>query len=1286
MADPAQKIKINDNAAYLNRLLTSMKHSFSVYETVKSACIAGMAWTLIGLIAIWADMYIHLPALWRWIFFLSIAGISLIALWWLVFAVLISPAGERWLSVQVERRNPSLKNRLITATQILRGGHETQDFDPEFCQRILAQTAEILRDMDLKPIVPWRKMRNLTAVIIILSLCAIVLRQQWPEGFDAALSRLIFPYADIPVPSLTKIAVIPEGAIVPRGDNLRIQAIIKGKTTDKVSLHLRRPDKDWTIISMLPEVKTTNNIVTPNSFYYEITTINEALEYFISAGDGETKIFKINVVERPNIKSIQISYKYPDYLGIEPRQMEKGICTIEAPVGTFVEIAAETDLPVNGGQLRLVLQGNPNPVFIPLTLENPLSLLTHFTLEKSGIYSVLVTNAAGLGEKKPLEYPIIVQIDTPPIVEVLEPGRDIVIDDVQTIPVLASARDDFGLSAMYVWISISNTPSITTNNGKFLPPGRKLLDITEPSVKNQNAALQIQCDKIEDFKEKGKIIYSVFAIDRKGQVGNSREYTVMLTEAFKKRMLEEKITNTIPAAEEKETQKKPLPPEVAQIQALIEKQRTITEKLLKTREEAQKFRPSQEILAREIRTSFDQQKKFAKDLLESKSWAQTKLDEIAKNPVAQNPQFERTLRMMRDMMDSLREEEVKNAMAALREAFLTIAPAGTNLSLAGSTQTSAQQSQGNQTQPDAGQQSGQEQQNVSSPTSSQESPVPSAPQLLHKKLTGNDKNQVRQQINESIKNQNEIINKLEALKQRMEASLPGKLDQATIDALDKATMEELAEDTQDFKKGLQLASQKAQKAAEVLKPLVEKQTDLKTKTIQTESEKIPNLAKPQDKLKLETGHAEERLAQEIPWLKPLNDLPQEIQDSVMSASTAPNVPIPQVPSAPRKEALQGDDAQMPQVFQQSGDHPMPKLLVPDKFPDTFRGNLSDKPIPAPPPGAVPTGKAPKTSLRKMTQEEKEKLRKETMLDSLELLDDGMAMGLGAPDAEEMPEEMLLEPGAQYSSGPSAPDSKPGMELGQSAGKVLGNPLQPPAGGGGGGGEDQGSAKPPSQSVPSSNSEGQKPSQSRSGGTGKTGGGGNQSLSQIDRGETPSSRGGTVSAAVSAMNVASSALASGDRANAVTAQNTAIATLTDRKVQLERISAFARELSDQFNSLQAMLARDDLQRAEALNEIEQALRSPAWNILNEPLSQSAEVQLLGLRNRLRKTYELLGGNISSIPKIGIENKADVVDWAKFTLPPHLKQELLDGLKENAPPAYQQIPVSYTHLTLPTIYSV
>ncbi len=161
-----------------------------------------------------------------------------------------------------------------------------------------------------------------------------------------------------------------------------------------------------------------------------------------------------------------------------------------------------------------------------------------------------------------------------------------------------------------------------------------------------------------------------------------------------------------------------------------------------------------------------------------------------------------------------------------------------------------------------------------------------------------------------------------------------------------------------------------------------------------------------------------------------------------------------------------------------------------------------------------------------------------------------------------------------------------------------------------------------------------------------------------------------------MQQAAGALSASDRTAAIANQDAALAAIDDRLAQLKRIDNQVSALSQQFEAVNRIVGSPDIRQAEALNTLEQALKNPAWEILNEPISDPTRIQFQTMHDRLQQAYSALGG-VALFPTVDatLGGQTNLLEWATFTLPPHLRQELLDGLRETGPAAYRQILEDY-----------
>lgn len=258
-----------------------------------------------------------------------------------------------------------------------------------------------------------------------------------------------------------------------------------------------------------------------------------------------------------------------------------------------------------------------------------------------------------------------------------------------------------------------------------------------------------------------------------------------------------------------------------------------------------------------------------------------------------------------------------------------------------------------------------------------------------------------------------------------------------------------------------------------------------------ETEVIPNIGVDQDGVEWNLGHAHERPDHKLPENFDLGK-PPVLDDPKMPFNFAgsPDVPVPPVPPAPKKEAMTGPVPYSDPVTMAAPVTELPKIIVPDRFPQTFAGKFSDAPIPPPPPEKS-SSLAPAPRLTKSDLDAAKKEFAE--LSAIHIDDAPNSSDMGGQATEELPSEMLFEPGAQYSRGAPGQSSMPGMELGQLAQAENQDQQSPspaqtpmPSGGGGGGGENQ-ESPPPSQSSPSQSPPQGSPPSPSSGSSGKSSG-------------------------------------------------------------------------------------------------------------------------------------------------------------------------------------------------------
>ena len=181
----------------------------------------------------------------------------------------------------------------------------------------------------------------------------------------------------------------------------------------------------------------------------------EPLDYVVEAAGVRSPVFKLNVVELPYVKKLDLEYHYPAYTGLENRKIEDG-GDIAVLKGTDVALTITPTMASKGG--RVVLGENSS---VPLTANADGTLTAKFTAQKDGFYRIELDGPAGERVTASPQYTIDLLSDLAPTVKLSKPGRDTDATPVQEFFVEAQADDDYAVKNLQLVYSVNGGPEKT---------------------------------------------------------------------------------------------------------------------------------------------------------------------------------------------------------------------------------------------------------------------------------------------------------------------------------------------------------------------------------------------------------------------------------------------------------------------------------------------------------------------------------------------------------------------------------------------------------------------------------------------------------------------------------------------------------------------------------------------------------------------------------------------------------------------------------------------------------
>lgn len=192
-------------------------------------------------------------------------------------------------------------------------------------------------------------------------------------------------------------------------------------------------------------------------YTYAFRGPSEGLRYFVTAADATSDIYVVHVLHRPVVTRFQISYTYPEYLGIAAAQVENTDGVLIAPAGTRADISVVGNEPL----ARAVLRIGTSDVEMQASAA-PTVRRARIVIAQNQPLSLLLTSSENVTGQGPRTMAIRAIADEPPVVHLIEPAGDLEMSPMAVVPVEYRAQDDYGITSLELRERINDQPERTT--------------------------------------------------------------------------------------------------------------------------------------------------------------------------------------------------------------------------------------------------------------------------------------------------------------------------------------------------------------------------------------------------------------------------------------------------------------------------------------------------------------------------------------------------------------------------------------------------------------------------------------------------------------------------------------------------------------------------------------------------------------------------------------------------------------------------------------------------------
>jgi len=373
-------------------------------------------------------VFAYLPFIYSLVSIISILSIIILG----IRRVISRPSMER-VAKGLEEKFPHLRDDVTNSLLLFRQiqGPDFSQISEGLVSAQIRRTASDVCAIQPGQVVNLKKAFRHLRILLPLILAFIGILSFDPHFLNRSLALITHPLSTLPVKE-TFISVEPVRSIVLRGSRLVIKAQARGNIPDKLMLAIWPEGREATHLDMKQEEM--------GRFSYQIASAQFSFRYQAYNGRAASPVHSIRVVDPPDVGKVKLTLIPPDYTGLPKEVREEG--HVEALKGTVANLEAQTTRVVKEGKIVL---NQGSELLLDVKGDRLKGSLLIFS---PGTYSIKVQDELGFENPNPVNYQIRLIPDKFPEGEIISPAQDLEISGNEVIPIVYTAKDDFGLTVV----------------------------------------------------------------------------------------------------------------------------------------------------------------------------------------------------------------------------------------------------------------------------------------------------------------------------------------------------------------------------------------------------------------------------------------------------------------------------------------------------------------------------------------------------------------------------------------------------------------------------------------------------------------------------------------------------------------------------------------------------------------------------------------------------------------------------------------------------------------------
>jgi len=431
----------------------------------------------------------------RWA--LSLVGLAITAA--AAWKFLVRPLSKKFTLTHMARileiRHPELQERISTAVELLSSDDpDSIKGSEELISAVVDSAVDDVQAVDpnteFNP-TKTRKFRNVSIAFAVVLLLSLVI---WPKQSWTLLARAFAPFLDIGNAYADSLVVDPGDIRIAQGEPVSIEVSVKHKRLRRAEIRRIMPDGTESVERMTLIGEDADGT---KRFSTTFPSVELGFDYRIRAGSALTRYYDVEAVAPPMVENLKIAYDYPDYTGLESREVDSETGEIRAVANTRVTVEANVNKPVQTSQLLI---NESTDLGVPEVEGNLLRWYFELKPNMKGNWQLDLTDLDGF-RNPATTYPLEALPDKSPTVQLTQPVlREMKLKPTERLQLHAEVTEDFRVQDVALLVIPQGStqpieikqPAATPANGPNQYHAAGLLDLAALSLKPEQRKISVQ--------------------------------------------------------------------------------------------------------------------------------------------------------------------------------------------------------------------------------------------------------------------------------------------------------------------------------------------------------------------------------------------------------------------------------------------------------------------------------------------------------------------------------------------------------------------------------------------------------------------------------------------------------------------------------------------------------------------------------------------------------------------------------------------------------------------------